>query len=224
MSATLSQSRVEQRPAGWGTDKLSEFFEAARQQQFATFANFQWAYAILREIDDCLNVAATNLNQPQDVLGAILRIRAHSAYRVACATATSTQIPETFVLLRSALEYAGYALHISKNPELGERWLRRHDDAASLSAVRKAFQVASIEKTITATDTKLGANYKQLYQSTIDFGGHPNERAVSGNLLSEEEVFIGVYLHANELNIANCFKSVALTGLTCLKEPLIKSP
>jgi hypothetical protein len=48
MNGTLSQSKVEQRPAGWGADKLSEFFEASRQQQFATFANFQWAYAILR--------------------------------------------------------------------------------------------------------------------------------------------------------------------------------
>jgi hypothetical protein len=118
MGGTLSQSKVEQRPAGWGADKLSEFFEAARQQQFATFANFQWAYAILREIDDCLFVAASNLNQPQDVLGAILLIRSHSAYRAACATATATQLPETFVLLRSGLEYAGYALHISKTPAL----------------------------------------------------------------------------------------------------------
>src|SRR5271165_1796475 len=106
MVATLSHSKVEQRPVGWGADKLSEFFEDARQQQFATFANFQWAYAILRQVDDCLHVAATNLNQPSDVLGAVLLIRSHSAYRAACAMATATQLPESFELLRSALEYA----------------------------------------------------------------------------------------------------------------------
>jgi hypothetical protein len=120
MTGTLSQSKVEQRPLGWGTDKVSEYFEATRQQQFATFANFQWAYGTLREIDDCLYLAASNLNQPKDILGAILLIRCHAAYRAACATATATQLPESFVLLRSALEYAGYAFHISKNPGLAE--------------------------------------------------------------------------------------------------------
>jgi hypothetical protein len=129
---------------------------------------------------------------------------------------TATQLPESFVLTRSSLEYAGYALHIHMNRTLGETWLRRHDDAASMTAVRKAFQAASIEKTIADKDAKLGEIYKQLYQSTIDFGGHPNERGVSTNLLQQDQAFLGIYLHANELAIANCFKSVALTGLTCL--------
>jgi hypothetical protein len=193
MSGTLSQSKSEARPAGWGSDKLSDFFEASRQQQFATFANFQWAYAILREIDDCLFLAASNLNQPQDVLGAILLIRSHSAYRAACATATATQIPESYVLQRSALEYAGYALYIPQNPGLGEAWLRRHEDAMALRKVRDSFTASKVEKSVADTDAKLGAIYKQLYQSTIDFGGHPNERAVSGSLAKDENIFL-VYI------------------------------
>ena len=216
MDGTLSQSKVELRPVGWADDKLSAFFDAIRQQQFATFANFQWAYDILREIDDCLLMAASNLNQPQDVLGAVLLIRSHSAYRAACATVTATQLPESFVLQRSALEYAGYALHISKTTGLGEVWLRRHDDAAALSRAKKAFRAANVEKTIVATDAKLGEIYKQLYQSTIDFGGHPNELAVSSSLIKYKETLFGIYLHANEQAIVHCIKYVALTGLTCL--------
>ncbi len=213
---THSQPKEELPPPGWGNDKLSEFFESTRQQQFATFANLRWAFAILKEIDDCWLLAASNLNQPQDVLSALLLIRSHSAYRAACATAMATQTPESFVLLRSALEYSGYALHISKNPNLGEVWLRRHDDAESMKAVKKAFQTAAIENTVALTDAKLGDIYKTLYQSTIDYGAHPNERALSGNIRSDKDTVLSIYLHADELNIVNCLKSVALVGLTCL--------
>jgi hypothetical protein len=216
-----SQSKSETQPFGWGSDKLSEFFEAVRKQQFATFANFPWAYNILREIDDCFDVAARNLNQPKPFLPALFLVRSHSAYRAACATATAGQLPESSVLLRSSLEYAGYALHIFRHPALGETWLRRHDDAAaSLSAVRNAFAAISIEKTIIETEAKLGKLYKELYQKTIDFGGHPNERGVSSNMLIEEseteKQLRLIYLHANELHIMNSFAEVARVGFCCL--------
>jgi hypothetical protein len=105
MTGTLSQSKCEAQPFGWGSDRLSEFFEEVRKQQFATFANFRWAYDILREIDDCFDLAARNLNQQKDVLAAILLVRSHSAYRAACGTATAGQLPESCVLRRSSLEY-----------------------------------------------------------------------------------------------------------------------
>jgi hypothetical protein len=220
VNGTVSQSKSETQPPGWGSDKLSEFFEAVRKQQFATFANFPWAYNILREIDDCFDVAARNLNQPKAVLPAFFLVRSHSAYRAACATATAGQLPESSVLLRSSLEYAGYALHIFRHPALEETWLRRHDDAASLSAVRNAFSATSIEKTIMETEAKLGKIYKELYQRTIDFGGHPNERGVSSNMLLEEsgneKQLLKIYLHANALNIMNSFAEVARIGFCCL--------
>lgn len=149
MNETLGQTTSEVQPLGWGSDKLSQFFEAARKQQFAAFANFRWAYSILQEIDDCFDVAAKNLHQSKDILAAIFFVRSHSAYRAACITATAGQLPESSVLLRSSLEYAGYALHISRHLALAETWLRRHDDAASLSAMRKAFSATSVEQTVT---------------------------------------------------------------------------
>jgi hypothetical protein len=220
VKGTLSQSKSETQPLGWGSDKLSEFFEAARKQQFATFANFPWAYNVLREIDDCFDVAARNLSQPKDILAAILLVRSHSAYRAACTTATAGQLPESSVLRRSSLEYAGYALHISRHPGLGETWLCRHDDAASLRAARNEFSAASIEKTVTEVEAKLGEIYKELYQRTIDFGGHPNERGVSSNMKLEESAdkkeFLQIYLHADELYILGYFEEVARVGFCCL--------
>ena len=66
------------------------------------------------------------------------------------------------------------------------------------------------------TEAKLGKIYKELYQKTIDSGGHPNERGVSSNMLLEgsgnEKQFLQIYLHANALNIMNSFVEVARVG------------
>lgn len=220
MKGTPSHSNTEQRPLGWSQDKLSEFIESTRQNQFATFANMQPAYSVLREIDDCLQITAENLSNPKDILAALLLFRSHSAYRAACAMAMGTQLPETFVLLRSSLEYAGYALHISKHAELGEVWLRRHDDTVAMSAMKKAFMGVNIENAVGAVDKELGRLYKELYQQTIDFGGHPNERGLSGSLRLEESSvkreFQGIYLHADPLYIMHAMKASAQIGICCL--------
>jgi len=160
MKGAPSHSNTEQRPLGWSQDKLSEFIESTRQNQFATFANMQPAYSVLREIDDCLQITAENLSNPKDILAALLLFRSHSAYRAACAMAMGTQLPETFVLLRSSLEYAGYALHISKHAELGEVWLRRHDDTVAMSAMKKALMGVNIENAVGAVDKELGRYIK----------------------------------------------------------------
>jgi len=146
-------------------------------------------------------------------LAAVLLVRSHAAYRAACATAMGTQLPETFVLLRSCLEYAGYGLHLNINPLLGETWLKRHDDAAALRAMRKAFQAGEVEKSISTTDTELARVYKELYERTIDFGGHPNLRGVLSNIMWNEaenkRELQQIYLHANETTVLHALKTTA---------------
>ena len=94
--------------------------------------------------------------------------------------------------------------------------LCRHDDAASLKGVRNEFSAASIEKTVTEVEVKLGQIYKELYQRTIDFGGHPNERGASSNMQLQESAdkkeFLQIYLHADELYILGYFEEVARVG------------
>src|ERR1700738_3017984 len=122
----VGQKTVEVRPVGWGSDTISEFFEAVRGQQFATFANNVGGfYRVLQDVDACFVKITENLTHPQNLLSAVLLVRSHSAYRAACSTSMGTQLPETFVLLRSCLEYAGYGLHVNVNPRLGEIWVRR---------------------------------------------------------------------------------------------------
>ena len=174
-------------PGRVGEDKLSEFLEAARHQQFATFANNAGgAYSVICEVDGCFVKITENLTHPKNIVAAVLLVRSHAAYRAACGTAMGTQLPETFVLLRSCLEYAAYGLHVNANPQLAETWVRRHDDAGALRAIKKAFLGVEVEETVVATDKGLGRVYKELYERTIDFGGHPNTRGVVSNMLFQE--------------------------------------
>jgi hypothetical protein len=217
----VGQKKVEIRPLGWGNDKLSDFLEAIRQQQFATFANNPGAaYSVIHEVDSCFVKITENLTNPKNLLAAVLLVRSHAAYRAACGTAMGTQLPETFVLLRSCLEYAAYGLHVNANPQLCETWVRRHDDAAALRAMKKAFQGIEVEETVVATDKELGRVYKELYDRTIDFGGHPNLHGVLTNMLIENshdkrELQL-IYLHGNENTVLHALKTTAQVGLCSL--------
>jgi hypothetical protein len=217
----IGKKTEEIRPLGWGDDKLSEFLEAIRSQQFATFANDVGGfYSIIREVDLCFVKITENLTNPKNLLAAVLLVRSHAAYRAACSTAMGTQLPETFVLLRSCLEYAAYGLHLNANPSLGETWLKRHDDAAALRAMKKAFVGPEIDQTIVATDQEIWHVYNELYERTIDFGGHPNLRGVLSNMLMNENVdnrqLQPIYLHGNPTTVRHALKSTAQVGVCSL--------
>jgi hypothetical protein len=217
----VGKKTEEIRPLAWGNDKLSEFLEAVRGQQFATFANDVGGfYSVIREVDLCFVKITENLTNPKNLLAAVLLVRSHAAYRTACATAMGTQLPETFVLLRSCLEYAAYGLHLNVNPALGETWLKRHDDAAALRVMKKAFLGVEVEQTILATDKDLARIYNELYERTIDFGGHPNLRSVLSNMLMNEapdkHQLQPIYLHANETTALHALKTTAQVGVCSL--------
>jgi hypothetical protein len=154
------------------------------------------------------------------MLSATLLFRSHAAYRAGCGTAMAGQAPETFTQLRSCLEYAGYALHIFKTPEVGLTWLSRHDDIKSLAAVRREFQAVKIEQVVASVDPSLGRIYSQLYQTAIDFGGHPNERGVTSNMQMKDaddvRHVMHLYLHGDGIQLQHALKLTAQTGLCSL--------
>jgi hypothetical protein len=208
-------------PPDWGDDKLSEYLQRARNNQLATFVNLRPAFDILKEIDECfVRIAANMLNPKRNLLAVLLLYRSHAAYRAACGTSMAGQSPETFVLLRSCLEYSGYALLIHKNPNLAVIWLNRHDDAAALREMRREFQAVNVEKAIQSTDAGLGRVYEELYNRAIDFGGHPNTRGVTGSMQLEKgpdlSQYLQIYLHGDDMALRHCLKSTAQIGLCSL--------
>lgn len=208
-------------PAGWAEDSLTEFMEAAHRNRFATFNNKKnWSEKLIA-LDECFMRVATNWTDPPDILIFFLFLRCHSAYRAACEHAMAGQVTDTFPLLRACLEYAGYALHIHENPELGETWLKRHDDDAMMRKVKQNFTVAKVRGTIENVSPDSARIFSELYERAIDFGGHPNERAITGSMTMKEftdrKLFESIYLHGDGLTLDHALKSTAQTA-TCALE------
>lgn len=105
--------------------------------------------------------------------------RAHSAFVGAVRMATSGQIPETFMLLRGAIENALYAIHVKQTPEArdrGEVWLSRHAGVRQGSRTRQEFTVANVKESLRQTSAELRQTCDALYARCIDLGAHPNQR------------------------------------------------
>jgi hypothetical protein len=111
-------------------------------------------------------------------------------------------------------------LHIFKNPKLGNIWLNRHQDDASMRAMKREFRAVSVQKVVRSVDARLGKIYRMLYQRTIDFGGHPNVMSVTGNMTmteQEDRVMMNhLYLNGDDDALLMVLKTSAQVGLTSL--------
>jgi hypothetical protein len=207
-------------PPRWGDDRLSAFVDQAFKNSLASFVQKHGRFAVLDRVDQNFLRIGENLINPPDFFGAFLLLRAHSAFRAACRLAMSGQVPDTFPVLRACLEYSLYALHINTTLALGEVWLRRHDDAASLSRVRQEFTNTAVKATLRNRDPHLYPIVDQLYERCIDFGGHPNERAITGSMTIERQPgrveFQQIYLHGDSLSLDHGLKTTAQVGLGSL--------
>jgi hypothetical protein len=208
-------------PPGWGRDELSNFWDAARHNQLATFVQKASAYSILSRIDELFCVVSRDWLNPVDEIAALLLLRTHSAFRAAAGLATAGQAAEAYVLNRSVLENAAYALHLNRDQTLRKIWLNRHVDAASLEACSNALSHRKVQKTVTAVNRHAGQRFEKLYQLTIDFGGHPNERSVTGNMKMQDQkdrrIMLAIMQHGDGLQLDAILKATAQCGLCSLE-------
>jgi hypothetical protein len=208
-------------PPGWGDDELSRFLDRVRSHQWATFANLMGPSNKLRDIDALFMRAGSNMLNPKHLLAPFFLLRAHSAFRAACGTSMAGQVAETFPLLRSTLEFAGYGLRIAVNDPLGEVWLRRHDDEETIKVVKREFTISNIRGTIEARDKKLAEVFDTLYQRAVDFGAHPNERSITGSMSVEEQpgqkLYKQMFLHDDDLPMRHALRTTAQVGICALQ-------
>jgi len=131
------------------------------------------------------------------------------------------QVADAFVQCRSILENAAYAVHIYRNSDLGRVWLKRHIDSDSLAAQRKAFSFGRVLESVANANVHAGQRLDELYQRTIDFGGHPNERSVTENMTITKEkdrrIMLSISQHKDGPQLDLALKSVAQCGMVSLE-------
>ena len=112
-------------PPGWGTDKLTEFFDLARQHAFGTFHNLKAESQRLSAIDAVFLGMIDGWQNPSNPIVAALVVRSLSALRAAMSLAMSGQLSEAYMVMRGCLEHALYASYIDSHAESGRIWMER---------------------------------------------------------------------------------------------------
>ncbi len=175
---------------------------------------------LLRRVNVCLATAGQNMTNPKPVMCGVLFQRCQYAYKAAAGMALSGQAVEAFVMLRSCLEYAGYPLAIFKDPNLEIVFSNRHVSPADMAAQKQAFRISEIKKIIETFDPALAKVFNDLYDRSIDFGGHPNPHTTFSAMRMDDDLpsnsFVTLALVTDPKTLQHAMKSVTQAGLAAL--------
>ncbi|MSU90119.1 hypothetical protein GE300_10905 [Rhodobacteraceae bacterium 2CG4] len=218
----MNRTRIQPPPNDWGRDRLTDFFDAYRSSQYATFASKRSEANDLIAIDGMFCKLLDGAINPRPLLPADFLFRAHAAFRAAAGAVMAGQVYETQALLRLCLEQGAYAHYIGDNQTRWEIWINRHEGGGSMKAARSAFTHKKVSGHIANANAKLGSSHTALCDRTIDYGAHPNERGASMNSMTRDnddggKHFEFIYLHGDGLMLEFGLKTAAQVGLWVLQ-------
>lgn len=113
---------------------------------------------------------------------ALLSLHGSMQLNASISQALSGHVVTVFPIVRSALEAACYAFIISRDENNGIIWQQRHDSKEQLKKCRAVFNVANAVKYLKKISEEMGQYVDDLYISAIDFGAHPNPKAIMNHL------------------------------------------
>jgi hypothetical protein len=212
-------------PKDWGEDYISNFIQSAYRNSIVTFTKYKNAPILkaIYEIDSLFHLA-TKIQYGQDerLLPNFIG-RCHSAYLGSVQLSTGGQVVEAYMLLRSCVENALYALYIdndptydTEEPERAITWLNRGKDKDSTAKCRQIFQYGKVRDNLIEQDETLGQEAESLYKRTIDYGAHPN---FYGHITTSSATKTGVtirYLTPGTPEFKLCVQTAVEVGICSL--------
>ena len=164
-------------------DPFDKYFASARETEKELLKAKSPLVAALRSYHDFFTEHLfTDKNSMSPVQG-LLGFHAFMIYLCSIRVAISGHGAATFPLFRTALEASCYAFLFGETPELQGTWLERNSTGEALKLCRKKFNSAVKdtakkiqEKSWIAPNTEDWIN--QAYDDVIDFGAHPNQKAI----------------------------------------------
>lgn len=204
-------------PTGWAKDGMTDFFDQARHNQFATFHNLAPEYQPVKVLDDLFHRALGKLSNPSKILPPFFFYRSHSAFRASCQLVMAGQIPESYMAMRGCLEFAVHGVYFGQHPEDFETWSNRHDSEESKKKVGYKFGYRRLVNAIAQLSQSDRVVLDHLYELSIDLGAHPNPLAVFGSLKKMQEAdadhWMTIYLTADLTHIRSALRDLAQFGV-----------
>jgi FAD/FMN-containing dehydrogenase len=212
------------RPPDWEQLKMTAYFETMWANTLATFAKKEEVHRLCR-IDELLSDIGDGWSggslTVQSIVPLMMFFRSHSSFRGACALGMGGATVEGFTVLRQCLEFAGYAALVHGDPALARLWWDRDKSEADEKKVRRSFTHAAVTTAVDNLDPALPTIYDTLYDRVIQFGAHPNEKSISGNLkfdIAEAETKLSqMYLQGDGQQLDHWIRTPNQVGIMMLK-------
>jgi hypothetical protein len=117
---------------------------------------------------------------PVDIhpFAAMLLLNSYTMLAGAVREALSGHISCTYPITRTALESACYGFLIGSDNDRASIWVNRHKDKGSLRRCRQMFTVSKAVAALEPVSTEMAEYIQGYYDASIDFGAHPNQRAI----------------------------------------------
>jgi hypothetical protein len=224
----------------WGADDLTHFIDTVYSNSAVTLSGSNVAFEKLSDLNAKFVVAresgqietvnlirqkhgSGSLEQvslpEEDRLATFFFLRTHASLLGAMSSGLSGLVPESYCMMRSALENALYAFLIFTNKDAKAVWLaRRIDDEDSRKAVRKLFRNPVMFEALKSHSVSVGDRAFELYELTIEDGGHPNASQFHKHAVQRNEVgAIGIGVNfLDPAHTPQCIESIVDVGQVCL--------
>lgn len=112
----------------------------------------------------------------------LLIINAYTLLLAAVREALTGHVVCVFPVVRAALESSCYAYLIASDDSRADVWLDRHSSEAALKKCRALFTAKKAVDALRGSDPVMAEYVWSFYESSIDFGAHPNTKSVIGHL------------------------------------------
>jgi hypothetical protein len=165
-------------------NQLSKYLSIAASTDLKNREAQPEALTLLQDCENTIVSLVLNGWRASKQVGLPLALNAHFMFLASVRTAISGHPAAIFPTLRTALESACYALLIADDARLSDIWRSRHKSEKNLKDQKKAFSSAVAQATEQASkrDEHMSDFVKAMYEASIDYGGHPNPRAMNGHL------------------------------------------
>ena len=207
-------------PEDWCKDPLSKFLNIANLNNIGVFDNYREWFSLLNEIYIAFDKFLTNALSLPVFLEPFFFQRACSAYLATVRLASSGELAEAHVLMRSVLEYSLYAIYINKDINRSRVWIKRNKSDSDQKTMKKNFQIRTMIEELERYNPDLAKKFRELYEFTIDVGAHPNPRAILRGLTIEHTEDMVLYnlqsLDTDDLSLTLALKKTAQVGICSL--------
>jgi len=208
-------------PPGWGDDPLSEFQWAGIKNEFASFVRVpRWQKALSAIADDlskCSAYAISGAFTVGDPAARFLFMTAHNHFLASARLVSSGQCLSAYATGRAAVESALYGWYLAGKPDACQRW---HDKPKTRGERKKwdqEFRFSSLSDALSEISEGAAKWAKEMHQTAIDFGAHPNKEALYSNMRLETTLdgtrLSMEFLHTSRASSLSATKFVIETGM-----------